>query len=631
MSRRLKTLETWEQFFGASCGCFLLLFLLVAQGCRDVANAVRGLKQENRWVQPIHRRFESDAEREAATLKANLYYHFLLGAQARERGNSNLSVVAWDRVEKMDGSSPRIQVLLAQEKIKNGLLEEGVAHARKALEINPQSRDAKMLLGNLQATAKQFNEAYEIFKDLHDLDPKDEEILLYLALIEIEQKKMDDAHRRLSRFVKANPDSALAFFYLGRIEQERGNRKAAVEALKAAIDIRPGFVQAGTFLGFLYEELNDSDQALETYEWLAQETDDALFHKKLGQIYLEKNDFTNALKAFQNVERVEPNKAENLMRLGLLQLELKNGTLALAEFKKLERASPKSENLPFYFGAAHELNKEWALALDAYAGVATESQVHLEAFRRRVQIAARLHGKAEAWELLQKSRAAFTLPDGQVSEDWIEVAAKHLEENESSERANDFLQGFIEERAFSERLVYARGALLERMGRSNDAVIEMQKILDRNPDHAGALNFVGYTWADQGIRLVEAERYIRRALQIRPGDPYITDSLGWVYFRKGRVEKALELILEAFAKAPDEPEIAEHLGEILARLGRLGDAIKAYELARELQPENSELQKRLEERIQTLRLQVSANCKDQAKDNKIFEACQRTPATETKR
>ena len=104
----------------------------------------------------------------------------------------------------------------------------------------------------------------------------------------------------------------------------------------------------------------------------------------------------------------------------------------------------------------------------------------------------------------------------------------------------------------------------------------MQRAIELNPDNAPALNYLGYTYAEQGVRLDEAETLIRRALAISPHDGFYVDSLGWVYYQRGDYDKAIEYLERAVALAADDPTIAEHLGDAYKKAGRTSDALRIY-------------------------------------------------------
>ena len=104
----------------------------------------------------------------------------------------------------------------------------------------------------------------------------------------------------------------------------------------------------------------------------------------------------------------------------------------------------------------------------------------------------------------------------------------------------------------------------------------MQKLVAINPSNAAALNFVGYSWANDGINLQTALDYIQRALELMPDNASIQDSMGWVLYRLGRLDEALP-VLEKAAQGSQEPEVQEHLAEVLAARGQHKKALRIYQ------------------------------------------------------
>jgi Tfp pilus assembly protein PilF len=107
----------------------------------------------------------------------------------------------------------------------------------------------------------------------------------------------------------------------------------------------------------------------------------------------------------------------------------------------------------------------------------------------------------------------------------------------------------------------------------------MRKSIELNERHARALNYLGYTLAETGGDLNEAERLIRRALAVEPHSGYILDSMGWVLYKKGQFEQALNYLNRAAATGENDPVIYEHIGEVALAMGRFEAAVGAFEQA----------------------------------------------------
>jgi len=116
------------------------------------------------------------------------------------------------------------------------------------------------------------------------------------------------------------------------------------------------------------------------------------------------------------------------------------------------------------------------------------------------------------------------------------------------------------------------------------------------PDHADALNYLGYTYAEMGIHLAEAEELIRRALKYKPEDGFIKDSMGWVYYKQGDYNTALEWLLNALELEPDDPSILEHVGDVYSKLNQQDRALQFYQRALTANPVD---RGKLEEKIQS--------------------------------
>jgi Flp pilus assembly protein TadD len=116
----------------------------------------------------------------------------------------------------------------------------------------------------------------------------------------------------------------------------------------------------------------------------------------------------------------------------------------------------------------------------------------------------------------------------------------------------------------------------------------MQRVLVLQPDHAAALNYIGYTWADSSINLDQALEYIKRAAELDPENGYIRDSLGWVHYRLGNLEQARQELEKAVQLSAGDPAILDHLGDVYLEAGQFSKALLAYQRALELYTEEKD-------------------------------------------
>ncbi len=138
---------------------------------------------------------------------------------------------------------------------------------------------------------------------------------------------------------------------------------------------------------------------------------------------------------------------------------------------------------------------------------------------------------------------------------------------------------------------YYRGICEERSHQWPKAEADMKKALELQPDQPHVLNYLGYSWIDQGINLDEGMKMIKRAVDQRPDDGYIVDSLGWAYFRIGNYEEAVKNLERAIDLKPEDPTINDHLGDAYWRIGRTLEAKFQWTHAKDLKPEPDDLPK----------------------------------------
>jgi Flp pilus assembly protein TadD len=130
-----------------------------------------------------------------------------------------------------------------------------------------------------------------------------------------------------------------------------------------------------------------------------------------------------------------------------------------------------------------------------------------------------------------------------------------------------------------DRLLFAHGAALERLGRIDLAERALSQAVAVNPDNAMALNYLGYLLADQGVRLRDSMSYVERALELDPENPAYLDSLGWVLFKLERYEPAEAKLRAALRYDAADPAIRDHLGDLLVATGRDEEAVREWEAA----------------------------------------------------
>ena len=153
------------------------------------------------------------------------------------------------------------------------------------------------------------------------------------------------------------------------------------------------------------------------------------------------------------------------------------------------------------------------------------------------------------------------------------------EEDKKIEEATQILEKATKEFSEDEKIRYYLGSLYDRQGHFDKSLEQMEFILKQNPEHVDALNYMAYTWTLKGIRLNDAEKFLQKAMGLRPNNGYIQDSWGLYLLTRGRVVEAIRELEKAARLKPSEPTILEHLGDAYLKHNRTEKALKQYQEA----------------------------------------------------
>jgi len=187
---------------------------------------------------------------------------------------------------------------------------------------------------------------------------------------------------------------------------------------------------------------------------------------------------------------------------------------------------------------------------------------------------------------------------GRVQDDQNNIRlfmAQLLSSQNMSDSAIVMLRQVVDNGGDTVRALFQTGAEYEKMGNFDKAVEAFELLLTIDPDHDGALNFLGYMLADKGVRLNDALTMIQKAVKADPENGAYLDSYAWVLYKLGRYSEALAQIRKAIAKVPNDPVVFEHLGDIHAALGNTKEARDAWQKALAADPGNKELQEKLKQ------------------------------------
>ena len=305
--------------------------------------------------------------------------------------------------------------------------------------------------------------------------------------------------------------------------------------------------------------------------------------------------YTDAIAQLEEVTRNEPQRATAWLTLGALQLELRQSTAATASLETFLKLSPaqqqggeaESDEDEVPATAEQARVQAWLMlaqaaeqqgdfkAAEAWLARVDNPQRALEVQQRRASLLAHQGKLPEARALIRQ------LPDKDPEAARAKLLAEVqlLRDAKLWKEASEVLaQGSLRFPNDID-LMYEQSMLAEKLDRMDEMERLLRRVIELKPDHHHAHNALGYSFAERKVRLPEAKQLIEKALALAPGDPFITDSLGWVEYRLGNTAEALRLLRQAYQARPDT-EIGAHLGEVLWVSGQTDEARRIWREAR---------------------------------------------------
>ena len=315
-------------------------------------------------------------------------------------------------------------------------------------------------------------------------------------------------------------------------------------------------------------------------EYVSNETASPRIQKLYAQQLLKLKNLDAAREIYKALLLDDPEDGDVLFALALLEIENKALEDARLHLLRLTRLGHRPDESHFYLGVIAEALGDQALAIREYEMVRGGYQ-WLPALRRVADLIATSEGLDEGRRYVVERRERLPLLRQQL----IMLEAQLISDQAEPPMVLAFLDEAVAEDPENVALLYYRGMMGQQLGRMDILERDLSQVLTINPEHADALNALGYTLADQTDRFDEALALITKALALRPDEPAFIDSMGWVLFRLGRFEEARSQLERAYQLFPND-EVASHLGEVLWMMGKKREAKKVWRKAKEQAPDS---------------------------------------------
>lgn len=468
--------------------------------------------------------------------------------------------------------------------LTQGDMEEAFRLAERIIQVNKNDRDARLVLGiraikNKQWQTARTNIAQSVRGPVTDLTAA-----LLTAWAQYGANDPKAAIATIDRLQGPDWYNIFKDEHAGLILDIASNKKEAARRFEKVHKLDGTNLRVVESYGSFLSRHGSKEKALEVYE---------AFDKALPRHPL----VTQAMKEVEAGTKLPPmvpnaqaGAAEVLYGIGAVVGRRGGEELGLAYLQLALYLDPRHPLALLSLADLYETMKKPQLAIDMYRRVPADSPLHRNA---EIQLAANL-------DSLEKTEEAKDHLRKLIEENPADVEAimmlGHIERSRKQytdcattySRVIDQLKNPT--RA-NWNVFYSRGICNERNKNWQAAEADFKKALELFPDRADVLNYLGYSWVDQGVNLDEGMKMIRRAVEQKPDDGYIVDSLGWAYYRLGNYEEAVKHLERAVEIRPEDPTINDHLGDAYWKVGRQLEAEFQWSHAAALKPEPEELVK----------------------------------------
>jgi len=519
-------------------------------------------------------------------LTPKLLYGFLLAEVAGQRGQFADAAELYLELAR-ETRDPRIARRAAEVALHSRRLETALQAARIWRETDPDSTAARQAMIGLLAAVGKFDELKATLPTLLAAEPQSlPRNLLHLHRLFARGGDRKAVRELIDDVTAPHLNLPEAHFARAQASFEARDLPAAREAIRRALELRSNWEAAALFRAQLTEDRGEALMTLGMFIAAHPQAREARL--AYARALAGEKRYAEARREFRILleqSAADPAKSGDVVfAVAVLSLQLNDTQDAEKHLRRLvEIGHVEADKARYYLGQIAADNKRWDEALQWFSEVG-RGEHYLSARLHAANVMAKQGKLDAARQHLAASEAANPRERVQL----LVGESQLLREAGRVADAHATLTAALEQQPDQPELIYETALLAEKLGRLDELESRLRRLLEIKPDHAHAMNALGYSLADRNIRLDEARTLIERALELAPNDAFILDSKGWVLFRQGQPQAALDVLNQAYGIRAD-PEIAAHIGEVLWSLGRKDEARQTWDKARKEHPANETL------------------------------------------
>ena len=517
-------------------------------------------------------------------LTAPMLFDFLMGETAFQRGNRDIASGSYLRLAKTT-RDPRIAQRATEVALLSRKPIQALGAAKIWVELDSKSILAHQTIAALLVSSNRLDEARVYLDRLLDLEGDAAKFFMQLNNLLARSANKIETLQLVQQFAKPYSEVAEAHFAIAQAASLAGQFETARQEMKLALALRPDWEMAAIYNGRILRHHVSSESAIEFYgSYLKANPNANKTRMAFAQMLVAEKNFMMARVQFKQILAQSSGNANVAIAVALLSLELRDFYAAEEGFKKaLEFGYKDLNTIRFYLASIYAQTNRLDKAMESFRSVVRGKQF-LTAQIRYAYLLSKQGKLSKAREHLQK----LPVKNDQQRSLLIVTEAEFLREAGAHQKVFDLLSNGLKKLPDYPELLYDRAMAAGQIGKNDILEKDLRKLIQLKPGHAHAHNALGYSFAENGNRLPEALKLIEKAIKLSPGDPYIIDSLGWVHYQMGNLDKGISYLKQAF-QIKSDPEIAAHLGEALWMQGTKDDAKKVWRSTIRDYPDNEVL------------------------------------------
>ena len=543
----------------------LLLIFILTTSCATKGVQVDEVKAKNKKEEQV----------DLSVSNYTAYYHYSLSKLHFFRRDFRSALSEARIAEQIDTKSAPLKYNLAIVLMTLNRFTEALIMLEESIKLNPDYEPAHKILGRIYASStdpKKRKEALDKLNKSAKYDPKDSETYMFLGIVQSEQNNYEEAISNFKKFIQISPRDERGYYFLGRIYFQTDRLQKAEENFRRAVDLNPDYVSALIDLALIYEKRGILAESEGLYKLLVSKFPNNIdVFMRYGNFLYRTNRKSDASKQYETAGKLDSDNTNLKLRLVLLYIDNKNYDKAIQDLKLILLGDPENEKAKYYLALSYIETDNFEQALDLLDSISTDSKLYNDVLIQKSYLYEKKGEVAKSIVIIEEAYKSDT-----ENEPIVNYLGSLYRKNKEYDKAIDLYKKYMENHPQSESILYSLGVTYYLDKQEDDSISTMKEILKMNPEHVEALNFIGYSYAEMGKNLDEAEKFVNKALEISPNKGYIIDSLGWIYYKKGRLEEALELLLKAATLTSNDPEVMEHIGDVYKFKGEFKKALDYY-------------------------------------------------------